>query len=183
MDNNETPKLSLRVFRRSSKHLVLLWRKSEGVDLLKTKLSFRNLKAGIPPIYLEPGDYILNEDTETAKDLEAQAGLQNVHVSSDTVICLVKEQEVSLDPSQAYYVKVEYGEGAESIKLMPAGVLPAHEAEDKKKNVHMMGWLDEKGDWRKLSAVKCKGNFFLGTVLVDPDTGEPLDISKLGFGG
>jgi len=183
MDMNETPKLSLRVFRRSSKHLVLLWRKVEGADLLQTKIQFRSLKGGEAPLYLEPHQYLLNENTEQPGELEAKAGLQNVHVNADTVICMVQERDVNLDPSQTYYVKVEYGDGAESIKLMPAGVLPAHEAEDKKKNVHMMGWLDEKGDWRKLSAVKCKGNYFLGTVLVDPETGEPLDLSKLGFGG
>ena len=41
--NEETKKLALRVFKRSNKYLVLLWRKLDGVDPLKTEISFKSL--------------------------------------------------------------------------------------------------------------------------------------------
>jgi hypothetical protein len=106
--------------------------------------------------------------------------MTNMNVSEDTMICLIRERDAGVDPGGTYYVHVNYGEARESIRVVPAGTFPSHEAENKQKNTHLFGWHDETKDWRKLSAVKGgRGQYYVGMVLVDPKTGKPLDLRTM----
>lgn len=166
MNNEEKPKLALRVFKRTSKHLILLWRRVEGVDPLSAEITFRELsdkaKDG-KPIRIPAAHVHIDEPVEGAE--------REVSINSETVICMVKEKDAGIDPSGLYYVKVKYGADEEGIRITPAGVYPSHEREDRQKNVHLMGWDDDSQAWRKVSVVKGpKGRYYLGTLC--PDCGD-----------
>lgn len=171
----EQTKLALRVFKRSNQHLLLLWRKNQDTDPLQTEIKFSSVRSGGTPVFLKQGDFVIDEPT-----IGREAGLSNMNISEDTVICLIREKNVGLSPADPYYVRVKYGEIEESIRLVPAGTFPSHEQEDKKKNTHLLGWNPERSDWRKLTAVKgARGQYFLGVVLVDSVSGQPVDLATM----
>ncbi len=70
MNNEDKPKLALRVFKRTSKHLILLWRRVEGVDPLGAEITFRELsdkvKDGTKPIKISPEFVHIDEPVEGA---------------------------------------------------------------------------------------------------------------------
>jgi hypothetical protein len=157
--NEDKPKLALRVFKRTPRCLILLWRRVDGVDPLKAEITFRELsdKAKDGDVKVPPQFLRIDEPVE--------GGDREASISEETVVCLVNEKDAGLDPSAVYYVKVRYGKDEEGIRVTPAGVFPSHEREDRQKNVHLLGWDDEGQIWRKVSVVKGpKGRFYLATV-------------------
>ena len=161
MTQDEKPKLALRVFKRTTKYLILLWRRKDGVDPTAAELSFRELKNDASKT---PTVKVKTEFVQIDEPIEAATGAE-VDISHETVICLIREKDAGLDPASVYYVKVKYGEDEEGIRVTPAGVYPSHEREDRNKNVHLMGWDDEGQCWRKVSVVKGpKGQWFLGVA-------------------
>lgn len=156
---DEKPKLALRVFKRTSKHLILLWRRSEGVDPMTATVTFRELSEKAQAKEVEvPSQHVHIDEPVEGSDRE-------VSINSETVICMVKEKEAGLDPDKTYYVTVKYGADKEGIRVTPAGVFPSHEREDRQKNVHLMGWDDDTQTWRKISVVKGPRNrYYLGTL-------------------
>lgn len=164
MNTEERPKLSLRVFKRRNTHLVLLWRKIERADPTKVEITFKCLKGEEPDIKLDPDHFVMNEPAEMTEQMK---------VANDSVICVVKEELAGIDPALPYYVKVRYGGLDESIKLMPAGVYPAHENEDREKNLHLFLWDDKTSCWRKATGVKGpNGEFGLAVVVVNAQEGK-----------
>lgn len=164
MNNEDKPKLALRVFKRTPKHLILLWRRVEGVDPLNAEITFRELsdkaKDGTKPIKISSDHIHIDEPVEGAE--------REASINSETVICMIKEKDAGIDPSGVYYVKVRYGADEEGIRITPAGVFPSHEREDRQKNVHLMGWDDDSQTWRKVSVVKGgKGRYYLGTLCAE----------------
>lgn len=160
--NDDKPKLALRVFKRTSKHLILLWRRAEGVDPMGAKVTFHELsdKAKDRGKAFQVPDEFVHIDEPLA-----DSGEREVSINSETVICMIKEKDAGLDPTAIYYVKVAYGQDEEGIRITPAGVYPSHEKEDRQKNVHLMGWDDESQTWRKVSVVKGpKGRYCLATI-------------------
>lgn len=166
--SDEKPKLALRVFKRTSKHLILLWRRTDGVDLMNTEVVFQDLKAERTKSVQVDAKYIHFDES-----IDEPTDGQKPNISADTVICMVKEKDAGLDPSSLYYVKVRYGDDEEGIRITPAGVYPSQEREDRNKNIHNFGWDDKSQMWRKLSAVKGPNNqWFLGVSIVPcPDCG------------
>ncbi len=145
---------------------------------MQTEITFRSIRNDEDPIQLDHGHFSIDEATTdvSRKQVEVATGMTNMNVSEDTMICLIREVEAGIDPNGTYYVHVQYGDARESIRVVPAGTFPSHEAEDKKKNVHNYAWHDESKDWRKLSAVRGpRGQYYMGVMFVDPKTGKPLD--------
>lgn len=159
MNNEDRPKLALRVFKRTNKYLILLFRRLDGIDPSQAEISFRALDPKAQPaktVRVDPKFVLVEQSLEVS---------DGVNISPETVICMVKEVEAGLDPGAIYYVKVRYGGEEEGLRVTPAGVFPSHEREDRQKNVHLMGWDDEGQMWRKLSAVKGpRGRWYLGTI-------------------
>lgn len=157
MNNEDKPKLALRVFKRTNKYLILLFKRLEGANPVDAEITFRSMdpKAPAKPLRIDPKHLLIDQSIEVS----------DVNISSETVICMVKETEAGLNPSSIYYVKVRYGGEEEGLRITPAGVYPSHEREDRQKNAHLMGWDDEGQTWRKLSAVKGpKGRWYMGTI-------------------
>lgn len=166
--NEDKPKLSLRVFKRTNKYLVLLWKRLDGVDPLTAEISFRDLKnPNSKNLKIDPKFMSINEPT-TLGDAAGGESLADVHISAETVICLINEKEAGLDSTAVYYVKIKYGSDEEGIRLTPAGVFPSHEREDRQKNQHLYLWDDESQCWRKASGVRGpRGQFYLGVAIMD----------------
>ena len=162
----EQPKLALRVFKRSSRYLVLLWKKMPDANTLETTIEFKDFKSSDQKVTkLTAKQFQINE---SAAQVDAK-DLGDLNIGADTIICLVKEKETGLDTNALYYVTVHYGGTRESIRLTTAGVFPSHEKEDRQKNVHLCGWDDESQCWRKVSVVKGpRGQYFLGTISMGP---------------
>lgn len=169
MNAEEKPKLALRVFKRTNRRLVLLWKRTDGVDPLKAEITFKEIKSSqngssARAIKLDPQFMQIDEPTDP-RDVNNPDDLGDINVSSETIICLVKEKEAGLDSTATYYVRVKYGEDEEGIRLTPAGVFPSHEREDRQKNMHLYGWDDSSQAWRKVSVVKGpKGQWALATL-------------------
>lgn len=163
----QTSELALRVFKRSSKHLVLLWKKFDEADPLQTAISFKSLKSDGRVIRLDSRQYELGLPSSGSKTGK-QDGLEDVSVSDDTVICVIQERNVGLDPDTPYYTKVFYGGKEEGIRLTPAGVFPSHEREAREKNTHLYLWDEPKQVWRKASGIQGPdGSFCLPVVIVE----------------
>lgn len=153
---NDEKTLHLRVFKRSRKYMVLLWDRIEGANPNDTKITFRETDG---PETIEAHHFTIDEPLKVPHELG------DMNVSDDTVICVLEEEKNGIDPLRSYYVKVKYGGQEQGQRLMPAGVFPNHEGEDKKKNLHLYAWDDKSDRWRKVSGVRGKkGEFFLGVV-------------------
>lgn len=166
--NEDKPKLALRVFKRTNKYLVLLWKRLDGVDPLTAEINFRDLKnPGSKNLKIDPKFMRINEPTALGAEVGGE-GLADVNISSETVICLINEKEAGLDSTAVYYVKIKYGAEEEGIRLTPAGVFPSHEREDRQKNHHLYLWDDESQCWRKASGIRGpRGQFYLGVSVMD----------------
>ena len=65
--------LGVRVFKRSAKYLVLLWRKQPEADPLQTEITFKNVRANEPSVRLKPEHFQIDEAVGR-KSIEDQAG-------------------------------------------------------------------------------------------------------------
>lgn len=161
--NEDKPKLALRVFKRSAKHLILLWRRQEGADPLKAEITFQDLGAErSKPVKVDSKHIHIDEPL----DVE-DSGRPEPSINAETVVCLIHEKNAGLDPNSLYYVKLRYGGEEQGIRLTPSGVFPSHEREDRQKNVHLMVWDDKGQCWRKACGVKGPNNqWFVGVAVV-----------------
>lgn len=170
--NEEKSRLGLRVFKRTAKHLILLWKRQPGADPSSVEISYREMApkgaAGKGKTVVVPPTFFSIDEPTAAK--EAGSGGS---ISAETVICVILEARAGLDPDGLYYITVKCGSEYEGLRLTPAGTYPSHEREDRAKNTHLFGWDDEGQCWRKLNAVKGPDNrWYLGTIAVEPSQGD-----------
>ena len=169
----EKPKLALRVLRRSNKYLALLWKRLDGMSPTDAEITYTRLdgKSVKKTVTVDHKFISIDEPTIDGED-------SRPNVSDETVVCVVREKDAGIDPTDVYYVKVRCGQHEEAIRLSPAGVFPSHEKEDREKNVHLYAWDDEKQVWRKACGVRGpNGRWYVGTVLVDA-TGQAPSRSE-----
>lgn len=157
--------LNLRIYRRNRQAIVLLW------DKLTGEAAFDAKTAGLQIHYddlpnSQGGNLELSNVVVGVREADLpRALLQEFHPNGQTVICVIGHETNQLDPDTAYYFKVAcYGETA-GVKVMPAGILPMTEHEDKKKHVHLYAWDVKRSEWGKLCGVRDnEGRFGLLTI-------------------
>ncbi len=156
--DNDAPSLNLRVFKRSGRHLVLLWNRLQGIDNKPIRISAKSLDSGARTQVV---DYVLNPANR------AEVG-ESLQVDPSIVICVINEAKNNLDEKQNYYFTVEYDgtDIRQSIRVTKAGVFPDHEKEDRDRNVHSFLWDPKGQNWRKWSGVMVNGRFYAGVVSI-----------------
>ncbi len=146
--NNE---LNLRVFKRNSQYLILLWNRNRDVPDKDIEIIYHeNVKN-------------MEEDSKWPKveKLELDEGIpkeniETIKPTKNVVVCGINERANDIDPSMEYVFEVNYGKYSQSIVVKPSGVLPLEEREDKPKNRHLFGWNEKKNKWQKISVEETK---------------------------
>lgn len=167
--DRDLPNLNLRVFKRSSKILVLLWNRLADVD---GKLPTITAKSFDTHQQLNVTEFILDPQKRTDFG-------DNLEMDPNTIVCVIQEDKNALDEKQNYYLTVEY-EGTEirqGLRITKAGVLPDHEREDRARNTHNFLWDGKSQMWRKWHGVMVEGKFYAGVVPI-PCTACGWDPSK-----
>lgn len=154
---------NLRVYGRHSNYTTLLWDKREGainseIEIFARRINMEGMNGSRSSEFkLNPGSVrIVDPSSSEVSDLKANP--------SNTVVCVIKDEEAGLDPRCDYNVKVRYA-GMEQMKdLLRHGQLPDDERDDSKKNMHIFGWDKKKKKWTKITGVETdNGNFALLT--------------------
>lgn len=156
--DEKTPNLSLRVFKRSRDHLVLLWNRPKDVDKNSVRITAKPLEGRQ---LIEVKDFALDPEDKAEVSRAGQ-------LDSNTVICVINEPRNGLDERQNYYFTVSY-EGydiRQSIRVVKAGTYPDHEKEAREKNNHNHLWDSATQHWRKWHGVMHKGRFYAGVIIV-----------------
>lgn len=143
--------LNVRVWKRTPEKLILLWNKSSSQGAYEdTTISYSHIAK-------------LNDNREktsavipaSAYELDTPStDIRDLKQDKDTVICVINEEKASLDCREAYYVTVRFGTSEQSLKVLPAGVLPDFEKDASDKNSHNFAWDKTRGKWNKISGVK-----------------------------
>lgn len=167
--------LNVRVYRRNRQAIVLLWDRLDGLNT-----PFNAAEAGVQIGYddltsrtkgvLQLSNIVLGvKETDLPRAL-----IQEFRPNGQTVVCIIGHEQNQLDPDTMYYFKVRCYDQEEGERVMPAGVLPLSEKEERKKNVHMYAWDIERNDWNKVCGVRdSKGRFGLLVVSTDQvETGD-----------
>ena len=155
----EAPNLNLRVFKRSSKFLVLLWNRYAEMSTHQVHISAKAIDR--KGDQLDVIDYILDPDSRKGVG-------DTLQVDPNTVVCVIHEEKNNLDEKQNYYFTVSYPgtNYRQSIRVTKAGVLPDHEREDREKNVHLMLWDGKNQNWKKAHGMSVDGKFYPAVVMV-----------------
>ncbi len=139
---------NLRVCRRSKENIILLW------DLKAIGQNDR-LK-----IFLDGKPLIIHAARSLREINQEEPALT---LPESTGVCLINHAENNLSSSEEYTLEVEFGTELDpiSIRILPYGVLPEVEKDDKTKHVQLMAWDKTKKKWRKVEGIETKNGFAL----------------------
>lgn len=156
--DNDTPSLNLRVFKRSSKYLILLWNRIPDLVSKPLRIYAKSVDSGTKT---DVKKFVL--DPQSRDDVG-----ESLQVDANMIVCVINEAENGLDEKQNYYFSVEYDgtDYRQSIKVIRAGVLPDHEREERTKNNHNFLWDSKSQMWRKQHGIVIDGKCYAGTVTI-----------------
>jgi len=140
--------LSLRVFKRNTQYIVLLWDKIQ--EVLRDRIEVVVNTIG--------GEKRIIKHFE----LSVPKGMRELKKDENTVICVIDHEKNDLKPEEDYWFKVKYGDMTQELKVLRVGVLPSYEREDRQKNLHLYLWDRKVKKWRKAEgSVDERGRFAL----------------------
>lgn len=171
---NDAPSLNVRVFKRGSRKLVLLWNRLPDIAGKKVHITAKPTSFVGKEIVIDA--YTL-EDVTSPKFREEMGN--NSAPGPDVVMCVIDEEPCGLQDKAQYSVCVSYPEVGirHVLRLTGAGVFPPHEKENREQNTHGYLWDDKAQSWRKQYGVMYNGKFFAAVVIVPcPSCG--YDASK-----
>lgn len=161
---NSAPVLNLRVFKRGSKKLVLLWNKLAEIEgkqprIVAKPISFVGQE-------FEVKKFTLDDDARSDQSREEVGN--SLSPDQRVVICAIDEDASGLREKEQYSITVSYPDAHihETKKITGAGVFPPHDKEDRDKNIHNYLWDDKGQSWRKQYGVMHEGKFYMPVVIV-----------------
>lgn len=164
VETTPAPSLNLRVFKRGSKKLILLWNRLAEIDGKQ------------PRIVAKPISYVGQEfevkkftlDDDARSDQSREEVGNSLSPDQRVVICAIDEELNSLKEKEQYSVTVSYPEIRiqQTLKVTGAGVFPPHDKEDRDKNIHNYLWDDKRQTWRKQDGIMHEGKFCAAVVVV-----------------
>jgi hypothetical protein len=151
--------LDVRVFKRNTSILVLLWSKVAGLEEKDIEVLCKKIGSE----RFTPVEFGLNLPEEF-KDLTHGEKPKE----EDTIVCVIFHDKNGIDPDSDCLMQVKYGAFEQFQKVYRVGIKPDFEREMPEKNVHLMGWDTKKSRWRKVDLVECgDGTYAIPVKLID----------------
>lgn len=149
--------LNLRVFRRTSDSIALLFNKLALTEAQLATISVAAVNRG------NTKDGLLFSISDGKDD--------NGTAPEHALFLLISHAVNKLESSEDYLLTITFGTGdasvSSSILVYAAGILPMFERDDRRINQHVYGWSDEERRWVKLPVVKCKnGQYAVPVTLI-----------------
>lgn len=139
--------INVRVSRRSLDNIILLW----DINLL-SKEDRDNVK-------------IFNENKvlkiRLANSLKELTN-EKLTIPDQTAVCLINHEENGLDAYKTYVFTVDINNKyVQDIEVLPYGVLPEKQKDDKEKHVQLFAWDNKQNRWRKVCGIETEHGFAL----------------------
>ena len=144
--------LNLRVFRRSSEDIVIVW---STKYLYEDQLKNVRITIGGKPIKF--------------KSALANADDQN-RIAKGSVVAVIPYEENGLSADIEYFINVALGKikiVSEEIQVFPDGVLPSKTKDDSKKISQMYGFVENDKKWRKVQLIEKDGVFCIPVIVMN----------------
>lgn len=146
MKKNE---LNARVFKRTSKYLILLWDKRSGKMFSETEILIEKLNSESNLDKEESSIiYPISFSSKLPEDLP---NLSQKLDLSKTFVCVINQEESNIDPNEEYIFNISYGNCTIPIQIYGCDSLPPNEKDDGSKNIHIYDWNTKEKIWRKVS--------------------------------
>lgn len=145
--------INLRVFKRDSDSIVLLWDNDKLSIDKEDQISIMIEKKDV----VFAADFILRLNREGTKVMLGIEHSTNSLSSKDHCNVIVGMIDSSKDKLSVMA----------NIEIFPSGVLPETEKDDKDKNLHLMLWDSNALCWRKAEGVEVDGRFVLGVKILE----------------
>lgn len=142
--------LNLRICRRSKDNIILLWdlkalsTEDRADGQVRVSHNGRVLKARV---------------SSSIKDVSEE----QISIPDSTGVCLINHEENNMSHMDAYVLSMEIGSIKQDIEVLPYGVLPDTEKDDREKHVQLMAWDKKSKRWRKIEGMQTKDGFALLT--------------------
>lgn len=144
--NNSNSILNARICRRSQENIIFLWDLKnipvEDRDQVKILNDGKALKIRI------------------ANSLEELTN-EKMQIPDNTAVCLVNHEENNLNSDEEYVFVVKIREIEQEIRVLPYGVLPEVEKDEKERHIQLMAWDQKRNRWRKVCGVETSEGFAL----------------------
>lgn len=142
---NNNNNIRFRVYQRKEDHTAFLW---------DTHILNASQKENIEIFFADAEEI----EKKVKFRLASATEIKEQGLPSSLVMAVIGHEENELDPGEAYSAKLILGTGNDAIevekKVLPAGILPAAECDNKFRNVHMYAFNTKINKWQK-----CEGGF------------------------
>jgi hypothetical protein len=148
--------IRFRIYQRKDDHAAFLW------DSYSLNTSQKN---NIEIFFSDIG----NIEKKMKFRLASPAEIKDLGLPPSLVMAVIGHEENEIDPGEPYTAKLVLGKGddilEETKEVLPAGILPVTECDNKFRNVHMYAFNPKINKWQKVEGVVDKQGRF-GFVVV-----------------
>jgi hypothetical protein len=138
--------LNLRICRRSKDNIILLW---DLKALSEADRDASNVKV------FNNGKELKIRVASSIKDVSDEP----ISIPDATGVCLINHEENNMLSMEPYKLTIDMGAMQQDIDVLPYGVLPDTEKDDREKHVQLMAWDKQSKRWRKVDGIQTKNGF------------------------